>query len=120
MNQNTGLTRLVVLFLGLITLAVIVGSFVLAYNGTDIPAALIGLGGTALGGLGGILVSPGGAQALTSGTTATVEEAVAAATPAPPDFGPLREQLGDAANKLLAVAHALGDPAATPPDEPPG
>lgn len=115
MNESTGLVRIVVVFLGIITLAVVVGSFVLAYNGTDIPAALIGIGGTALGGLAGILTNTGAVTAGGSSSSATAEVAAAAAAPPPPDFTPLRELLGGAASQLLEVAKALEDPSSSAP-----
>lgn len=114
MNNNTGLLRTVVVFLGLITLAVVVGAFVLAYHGDDIPAALIGLGGTSLGALGGILTNTV-AGSSSSAATSTAESAVAAAVP---DFGPIRDQLGAAAQTLVDLAKGLENPAAGTPAAP--
>lgn len=46
---------LVIIFLGLTTLAIVVGAIVLALDEKSIPDALIGLGGTSLGALGAML-----------------------------------------------------------------
>lgn len=48
--------RLVAGFCGIIVLAVVVGSFVLLLEDKGLDPALVGLGGTALGGLIGLLV----------------------------------------------------------------
>lgn len=117
-TTNTGLLRLVVIFLGLATLAVIIGSFVLAYQGTDIPAALIGIGGTALGALGGILTNTGATAGLLPSSSPSPEEAAAAAAPPPPDFEPLRELLAGAAAQLLEVGKALEAPTPEAPPAP--
>jgi len=100
MNQNTGLVRIVVIFLGVIVLAVVVGAVVLAYQGIDIPAALIGLGSVALGALGGILTTPGGSNAIT-GSTPTSSSSAAPTI----DLGPVLDQL----DKLVTGALGLKD-----------
>lgn len=46
---------LVIIFLGLTTLAIVVGAILLALDEKSIPDALIGLGGTSLGALGAML-----------------------------------------------------------------
>lgn len=58
MNSKSTI-NLVILFLGAIALAVVVGGFVLAYQGETIPTELVGLGGTALGAVAGILAKTG-------------------------------------------------------------
>lgn len=58
MNDST--VRLVVMFLGAIALAVVLGCIGLAITGKDIPAALVGFGGSAVGAIAGILSNSGG------------------------------------------------------------
>lgn len=107
MNSKTTVLAVVV-FLGLVALATVVGGFVLAYQGTTIPGELIGLGGTAVGAIAGIL-------AKTNTEPAVVDAAgnIVAAKPldipppaAPVDLRAVKDALAQAA-AALEVAQPL-------------
>lgn len=55
MNNELGNVRLVIIFLGLITLIIVGGGVWLAHNEKGIPDAMISLGATSLGALGAML-----------------------------------------------------------------
>lgn len=60
MDDST--VKLVVGILGAIAIIIVIGCIVISILGHDIPAALIGLGGTAIGAIGGILTNSGGTR----------------------------------------------------------
>lgn len=53
--MNDATVRLVVIILGVLAGIIVTGCVVIAVLGNDIPGALIGLGGTVVGALAGIL-----------------------------------------------------------------
>lgn len=55
MDHDQFVVRLVILFLGLFALTTLLGGIYLAAVGKAIPDALIAMGGTAIGAVGGIL-----------------------------------------------------------------
>lgn len=94
----------VIIFLGLVAVATVVGGFFLAYNDVTVPGELIALGSVSVGAIAGILSKTG------TEPIPVVAQDVAPPAPAPgPDLTKLREQLGGAANAILDIAHAIGD-----------
>lgn len=107
MNSKTTVLA-VVIFLGLVALATVVGGFVLAYQGTTIPGELIGLGGTAVGAIAGILAKtntePAVVDAAGNIVAAKPLDAPPAPAPAPAvDLTAAKDALAQAAAALEAA-----------------
>lgn len=98
----TKTVNLLIIFLGAIVLAVVVGAIVLAQQGDTIPAELVGLGGTALGALVTLLTRP-------PTDTAGVAAQVIANQPPPVDLS----QLEAGAKALLGAVRATSGSTAT-------
>lgn len=82
--MNTKTVNLLIIFLGMIVLLVVAGCVVISYQGKDVPAALVGFGGTALGALAGLLTRP---------PADAPQVAAELANQAAPDFGPLQAEV---------------------------
>lgn len=121
----TKTVNLLIIFLGVIILAVVAGAIVLTSQDKTIPAELVGLGGTALGALVTLLTRP-------PTDTAGVAAQVIANQPPPVDLSKLEAGAkallegvqatgGTAATTILQHNTTVGSPstpAGTPVDEP--
>ena len=111
--MDTKTLRLVILWLGLIALATVVGGMALTYNGHEVPAALYALGTSAVTAMVALLSRP-------PNDSAGVAAEIAAQPAAPPvDYSELQTVLGAALEKLTQASASPGPTAGTPPPWPP-